>query len=107
MLYEYRRYVVVPGRMPDLQRRFRERTVPIWRRIDIRPVGFWDPVIGNYNEFHYILAWRDLAERESKWAEFQADPEWLAVRTESESRGPLVASVHNEIWSGTDFSELR
>ena len=107
MLHEYRRYVAVPGRMPDLQRRFRDRTTLIWKRLEIRPIAFWEPVFGSYNELHYILAWEDLAERERKWAIFSADPEWLAARAESENQGPLVASVHNELWVPTDFSPLR
>ncbi len=106
MIYEYRRYVAVPGRMPDLKARFRDRTVHIWKRLGIRPVAFWDPVIGNYNELHYLLAWEDMAERERMWNVFSADPEWVAVRAETERQGPLVASVHNELWAPTDFSEL-
>jgi hypothetical protein len=93
--------------MADLQRRFREKTLPIWKRLEIQPLGFWDPVIGNYNEFHYILSWNDLAERQRKWDIFQADPEWLAVRAETEGRGPLVASIHNKIWAPADFSDLK
>ena len=104
MLYEYRRYTAVPGRMPDLKARFRERTLAIWRRLGFRPVAFWDPVVGNYNELHYLLAWESLDERQRLWSVFQADAEWQAARAESESRGPLVAGVHNEIWEPTDFS---
>jgi hypothetical protein len=106
MVYEYRRYVVVPGRLPDLKARFRERTIQIWKRLDIRPVGFWEAVIGTSNELHYILAWTNAAEREKKWGAFVEDAEWLSVRTETESHGPLVASVHNEMWAPTDFSAL-
>lgn len=104
MIYEYRRYVVIPGRMADLQARFRDRTLQIWKRLGFRPVAFWDPVVGVYNEFHYMLAWEDMGERQRKWDAFAIDPEWLEVRAASESHGPLVASVENQLWALTDFS---
>ncbi len=41
MIYEQRTYAVMPGRMPDLLRRFEEAVLPIWERHGIRQAGFW------------------------------------------------------------------
>lgn len=108
MLYELRTYQAMPGRMPDLLKRFETVTVPIWERHGIRPAGFWTTLIGKSNHrLYYFLAWESLAERDEKWAVFQSDPEWLDARAESERNGPLVASAMNEILTPTSFSTVK
>lgn len=106
MLYEYRRYDAMPGRLPDLLRRFETITLPVWERLGIEQAGFWLAEVGTSNQLHYLLRWRDLADRESRWAAFQADEEWNRRRAESEAKGPLIARVHNEFWRPTGFSQV-
>lgn len=107
MIYEYRAYYVMPGRMPDLQRRFADVTMKMFQKHGITVVGFWETVIGESNELVYICAYDDLAQRERAWKGFLADPEWLAARKASEVNGPLVERVVNKIWRPTAFSPLQ
>jgi len=107
MLYEYRRYEVMPGRLADLNKRFAEVTVPIWERIGIRPVGFWTAEVGTSNELHYILQWDNMADREHKWHAFQTDQEWQEKRTASEANGTLVARLTNSFWTPTRYSPMK
>lgn len=107
MLYEYRRYEAMPGRLPDLLRRFETVTLDIWKRFGIEQAGFWLVEVGTSNQLHYLLRWQDLADRESRWTAFLADEEWSRRRAESEARGPLVARVHNEFWRPTGFSQVN
>ncbi len=108
MIYELRVYRCVPGRLPDLNKRFETITLKIWQRHGIRPVGFWTTLIGESNqELHYLLEWKDLAERERVWGGFMADPEWLKARAETEKNGPIVANITNTILAPTAFSKLR
>jgi len=108
MIHELRVYDCVPGRLPDLLRRFEATTLDLWRRHDIRQVGFWTVVVGESNQqLIYILEWESLAEREKKWAAFASDPEWLSKRSESERNGPIVASVSNSILQPTAFSAMK
>ncbi len=108
MIYELRVYQPVPGRLPNLLARFRDHTVPIWKRHAIRPLGFWTTLIGeSNNELTYLLAWESLAEREAKWTAFQSDPAWRKARDESERDGPIVASIRNQVLTPTDFSALK
>ena len=106
MLYEYRRYEAMPGRLPDLHRRFREITLGLWERHGIEQVGFWEASVGVTNELHYLLRWQDMADREAKWAAFQADPEWHQARAQTEANGPIVRRVENAFWAPTDYSKL-
>lgn len=108
MLHELRIYHCVPGRLPDLLARFREHTLTLWGKHGIRQAGFWTTLIGASNQdLHYLLAWDSLAERETRWNAFLADPEWLAVRARTEANGQIVASVENLILNPTDFSSVR
>jgi hypothetical protein len=108
MIYELRVYQPVPGQMPKLLARFRDHTVPIWKGLGIRPLGFWTTLIGeSSNELTYILSWESLGEREAKWAEFQNDPAWHKARDDSERDGPIVASIRNQILTPTAFSALK
>jgi hypothetical protein len=107
MIYEYRAYYVLPGRMPDVQRRFGDVTMTLFKKHGIRVVGFWETVIGENNELVYICQFDDLAHRQAAWAAFQADPEWQAARKASEADGPLLERVVNKIWKPTAFSPLQ
>jgi hypothetical protein len=107
MLYEYRRYEIMPGRAADLHRRFAEHTTKLFEKHGIRVVAFFEPLVGTLPELHYLLQWQDMAERERKWNAFQADPEWHAVRAKTEEHGPLVARIHNSFWQPTPYSPMQ
>jgi len=108
MIHELRIYHCLPGRLPALLNRFTNTTLRIWERQGIRQAGFWTVAIGESNQdLYYLLAWESLAERESKWAAFQADAEWIAARAESEKNGLIVGSITNLILQPTAFSSVR
>ncbi len=108
MIYELRVYHCVPGRLPALLKRFDTITLGIWERHGIRQAGFWTVGIGESNQdLYYLLAWESLAERDEKWAAFQADPEWNEKRAETEKDGAIVASVANQILLPTAFSSVQ
>lgn len=108
MIHELRVYRCVPGQLPKLLDRFNTITLKIWERHGIRQAGFWTTVIGESNqELIYLLAWDSLAEREKKWTAFQADPEWIAKRAETEKNGAIVENVSVQILQPTSFSAVR
>ena len=96
MIYELRIYHAMPGKMPDLLKRFDTITLGIWERHGIRQAGFWTVLVGESNQdLYYLLAWDSMAERETKWNAFQADPEWLSKRAETEKNGALISGYAN------------
>jgi hypothetical protein len=108
MLYELRVYHAVPGRLPDLLKRFDTITLGLWRKHGIEQAGFWTVGIGESNQdLYYLLKWESLAEREKKWAAFQADPDWIRQRAETEKNGPIVARVENSILQPTNYSAVK
>ena len=74
----------------------------------IRQVGFWTTLVGESNhDLTYMLAWESLAEREQKWTAFMFDPEWIAKRAETETSGPIVQTLSNQLLMPTGFSASR
>jgi len=108
MIYELRIYHCVPGRLPDLIKRFDTITLKLWEKHRIRQAGFWTTLVGESNQdLTYMLQWESLAEREAKFGAFGVDPEWLKARAETEKNGPLVASVANSFLTPTSFSSVK
>ncbi len=107
MLYELRIYDIPAGRMKDINDRFANHTTRIWKRLGIRPVGFWENVIGPNNTLTYMLAWESLAEREKKWEVFTHDPEWLKIAAETSKNGPIVLKNVNTIMRPTPYSAMQ
>ena len=107
-MHELRVYRCMPGRLPDLLNRFETVTLGIWARYGIRQAGFWTTVVGPSNQdLTYLLAWDGLAERETKWTAFQADPEWIEKRAATERNGPIIANVESSFLQPTAFSSVE
>ncbi len=107
MLYELREYYIEPGRMPEINARFRNHTLGIWARLGIGVVGFWEELVGNNQRLTYIIAFADMADRQAKWAAFVVDPEWIQVKTETERNHQIVSRVENRLLRPTDYSPLQ
>ena len=91
MLYELRIYHAVPGRLPDLLKRFDTITLKLFEKHGIRQAGFWTTVIGESNQIlYYMLSWNSLA-----------------ARAQTEANGAIVAKVTNEILAPTAFSSVK
>ncbi len=108
MIHELRIYDCVPGRLPDLLKRFDTITLKLWEKHGIKQAGFWTTLIGENNQrLYYLLQWELLADREKKWNAFAADPDWLSARAKTEANGAIVAQVTNEMLQPTSFSSVR
>jgi len=108
MIYEYRVYEAMPGKLPELNARFKNHTLGLFEKHGLKNIGYWTASVGDYsNRLIYLLAFESVEQRESAWAEFQADPEWRRVVTESEAGGPLIARISNSLLTPTDYSPLQ
>jgi NIPSNAP protein len=106
-LLELRSYYAMPGKLEDIHKRFRDHTLQIFAKHGMTVVGFWGPVYkkdGSDNKLVYMLSFKDRAERDAKWKEFQADPEWQKVSKESEVNGKLVEKVESVFLYDTDYA---
>jgi hypothetical protein len=108
MIYEMRSYRAMPGRLPDLLKRFDTITLKLFDKHGIKQAGFWTTEVGESNQnLIYLVAYESMAEREKKWAAFSTDPEWIAKRAETEKNGPLVMTFSNQFLKPTSFSAVK
>ncbi|ABM58704.1 NIPSNAP family protein [Verminephrobacter eiseniae] len=108
MIVEMRIYHCLPGRLPALHDRFIKSTLGFFEKHGIVQIGFWTTLAGPSNHaLTYLLQWESLAERETRWNAFQADPEWIAKRAESEATQAIVERIENHFLTPTSYSALR
>ena len=108
-VYELRLYHVNEGKMDALKARFGDHTDAIFRRHNMKSIGYWSPenAPDSQNLFIYILEHPSRQEAEKNWAAFQVDPEWKKVKAESEANGPLVDHIDHYFMDPTTFSALQ
>jgi hypothetical protein len=101
--FELRTYTLREGSSADvLHARFRERTIALFQKHGMTVIGFWQPV-ARLDQLVYILAYRDAAARDSAWAGFNVDPDWVKTRTEMQ----VSVEVDNTFMVATDYSPLK
>jgi hypothetical protein len=108
-IYELRMYHVHEGKADALKNRFGDHTDAIFKRHNMKSVGYWVPedAPASQNLFIYVLEHPSRQEAEKNWAEFQADPEWKKVKAESEANGPLVDHIDRYFMDPTSFSAIQ
>ncbi len=108
-VYELRLYHPHEGKLDALKARFGDHTDAIFRRHNMKSIGYLSPedALDSQNLFIYILEHPSRQEAEKNWAAFQADPEWQKVKAESEASGPLVDHIDHYYMDSTSFSALQ
>lgn len=107
MLYEYRRYDVIPGQLPNLVDHFSRNVMPLWEKHGVEVFGMWEPVIGVTSDFHYMLRHQNMADREQKIDAFLADPEWERIRAEPAYANQRVFRGTYQLWKPSRLSKLE
>ena len=103
--FELRTYTVstTAGSSSDvLHARFRQHTNTLFKKHGMTIVGFWQPV-SRPDQLIYILSYKDAAARDASWRAFQADPEWVKVRTEM----AVTLTVDNVFMVATDYGPIK
>jgi hypothetical protein len=105
-VYELRTYTTLDGKLDALVARFRDHTVRIFNKHQMESVGYWIPQ-DKKNTLIYILKHPSKQLADKHWTDFQNDPEWKKVATESEANGKIVDKVERVWMDPTDFSKLK
>lgn len=103
-VFEMRTYYAAPGKLDDLNKRFREHTVGLFTKHGMTNVGYWMPLENPDSKLVYVLAYPSMEARQTSWKAFGSDPDWKKAQTESEANGKLVAKVEQLFMNATDFS---
>lgn len=108
--FEMRTYYAAPGKLEELNKRFRDHTCALFKKHGMENIGYWIPADkdkGAENTLIYIIAHKSREDAKKSWAAFINDPEWKQVAQESEANGKLVTRVESVYMSATDYSLIK
>ena len=108
-VYELRVYHTNPGKLPNLQTRFRDHTRAIFEKHGMKNVAYWTPQDSpaSDNTLIYIISHPSRDDAKKNWAAFQADAEWQKVAKESEVGGKIIDHLESTFMVPTDYSPLK
>jgi hypothetical protein len=88
---------------------FGDGEMGIFKRLGMNPVFFGQTRFGrNVPNLTYMLAYDDLAHRESLWKEFGSDPEWQKLRSmPGLSDAEIVSNISNTILRPANYSQVK
>lgn len=112
--FELRTYKCEPGRLPNLNARFRDHTVALFSKHGMSHLGYWTPMDkaqGADDTLIYILAHKSREAAAASFKSFRDDPAWVAARKASEEKagGSLTAKdgVQSVFMRPTDYSPTK
>ncbi|MBL8239662.1 MAG: NIPSNAP family protein [Bryobacterales bacterium] len=92
-----------------LHDRFEGPEIPIFHRCGIHPVLYTSALFGSWMpNLVYFTPFDNLAARETAWAKFMADEEWVRVRTESiAEHGQINAFFKVALYRASAYSPVK
>ena len=108
-VFELRTYTAPDGKLPLLQKRFKDHTIRIFEKHGMKSVGYWVPqdTPAKDNTLIYVISHASRDAAKVSWANFMADPEWKKVAAESQVDGPIVSKVVSVFMDATDYSPIK
>jgi hypothetical protein len=109
-VYELRVYHLNAGTQPKILERFRTKERAIFVRHGMHPIAYWTALDGpaidepGGHTLIYIVRHTSRAAADKSWDAFRSDPEWVALKAESEKDGPFVSRQEHTFMQLTDFS---
>jgi hypothetical protein len=108
-VFEIRTYYAAPGKMKDLNARFRDHTCKLLEKYGMELIGFWTPTDpkGAEEVLIYIVAHPSEEAAKKAWDAFRKDADWMKVKADSEKNGALTTKVESKFFNATDYSKLK
>jgi len=86
---------------------FNQEEIRIFRDCGMRIVFFGEAMFGSrLPNLTYMLAWKDMAEREQIWSTFGANKDWNRIKVVPKWAN-AVSNIHASFLRSTDFSEIQ
>ena len=107
-VFELRVYHAVPGKVPELESRFRDTWSKLLAKHDLKVVGYWVPEGAPAwdNTFIYLVAHSSQEEAKKNWDAMLADPA-VQEALKSEEANKLVEKVDRTYMRPADFSFMK
>lgn len=108
MLYELRTYEIPNNNRRVFHERFESHAIRLMKHHGFEIIGCFNEIIGDMQNFTYLLAWQDLNARQNSWSEFNANSEWINIKKESAAKhGEIVRGTSSKILEPTSYSLLK
>lgn len=86
---------------------FNQEEIEVFRKCGFRPVFFGEGLIDRQlPHLTYLVAFRDMADREKAWGVFRDHPDWIRIKDRPEWKD-TVSSIRASFLSATDYSQIR
>jgi hypothetical protein len=107
-VYELRIYHTVPGKVPELESKFRDIYAKALAKHHLRVVGYWVPEDAPAwdNTFVYVVDHASREEAKKNWDAMLADPEVQAA-IKAEESNKLVEKIDKIYMRPADFSAMK
>jgi hypothetical protein len=80
--------------------------IAIFRKTGLNPVMFGETIIGpNLPNLTYMLAFKDMAERDQRWQVFRDDPDWKKLSADPAYKD-TVSNITDIILRPTEYSQI-
>jgi len=109
-VYELRTYLANPGKLANLNARFRDHTTGIFNKHGIDNLGYWTPFDepDSGNTLIYLIHHANRQQADANWKSFGSDPQWQKVARESQIGGKFLAQPPDRLYlKALDFSPLK
>jgi len=106
-VFELRIYTTNEGKLDNLNARFRDHTVKLFKKHGIESVGYWVPTDGEKakNTLIYVIKHKSRDAAKASWKAFGTDPAWKKVAKESQLDGRILAKRPESTYmEPTDYS---
>jgi NIPSNAP len=107
-LFELRIYHDLPGKLPVMEARFREKTSKILARHNLNVVGYWVTAdrSESENSFIFMLAHQTREEAKKNWEGVRLDPEFQEIE-KAEQTEKTLEKAELLYMRPTDFSSMK
>ena len=104
MIYEWRTYQAMPGKLLALHTHL-EVAAGLFQKHGLGVLGFWTEEFGSSLQVTYMWKYEKFEDRQKKLEAFVSDPAWQQqVAKETEQEGVIVSQVHNTMLQPTPYS---
>jgi hypothetical protein len=108
-IFELRTYHCFPGKLEDLNARFRDHTRKLFEKQGMTNVAYWFTAEkdGTQPKLVYLLAHEDEGAAKASFEAFRSDPQWIKARDASEANGKIVEKVVSVYLTPLPFSPIK
>lgn len=108
-IFQLRTYHCLPGKIENIQTRFRDHTRDLFDKQGLKNYPYWLTVEkdGVQPKLVYLLGHDSKEAFNASFDRFRVDPDWVKVRDASEAPGKIVEKIDAVFYTALPFSPMK